>query len=169
MALRSFPATLLHSPYETVLFEQYTPIGEEPFMFALSLTTRLLAATASVTALALPGALAADSHTQTTVHLQAGASMTDTKEAACGCAGCFTAPVALSCLAEVFDEIDAMDRLEGFVSLHGPAFYRLPVNDETVTRERVEVAVPEELPLVGQTIVPWHGGQTIGWKFVGLA
>jgi dihydroorotase len=55
------------------------------------------------------------------------------KEAACGCAGCFTATNTLSVLAEVFEQEGALDRLEGFVSLHGPAFYRLPVNEDTIT------------------------------------
>ncbi|MEL7519889.1 MAG: dihydroorotase [Pseudomonadota bacterium] len=91
------------------------------------------------------------------------------KESDCGCAGIFGAPYALESYATVFDEEGALDRFEAFASLNGPAFYKLPVNDETVMLERVEIAVPEELPLVGQTIVPWHGGQTIGWKFVGLA
>ena len=53
----------------------------------------------------------------------------DTKEAACGCAGCFSAPVALACLAQVFEEEGALDRLEGFASLNGPAFYGLPPNE----------------------------------------
>ncbi|MEL5878003.1 dihydroorotase [Cereibacter sphaeroides] len=55
------------------------------------------------------------------------------KESGCGCAGCFTAPNTLSILAHVFEEEGALDRLEGFVSLHGPAFYRLPPNDERIT------------------------------------
>jgi len=89
------------------------------------------------------------------------------KESACGCAGIFGAPYALESYLTVFDEEDALDRFEGFASLHGPAFYGLPVNTDTVTLERVEVTVPQELPLAGSTIVPWHGGQTIGWRFVG--
>lgn len=55
------------------------------------------------------------------------------KEAACGCAGIFTAPNALSCLAHVFEEEGALDRLEGFTSVHGPLFYGLPVNEERIT------------------------------------
>ena len=58
---------------------------------------------------------------------------TDTKENACGCAGCFTAPIALSCLAELFEEEGALDQLEAFTSRNGPEFYRLPVNDDTIT------------------------------------
>ena len=63
-----------------------------------------------------------------------------TKEAACGCAGCFTAPLALAAYAQVFDEEGALDRLEGFASLNGPAFYRLPPNEARVTLERLAEA-----------------------------
>jgi len=56
-----------------------------------------------------------------------------TKEAACGCAGIFTAPNALSCLAHIFEEEGALERLEGFTGLHGPLFYGLPVNEERIT------------------------------------
>ena len=53
------------------------------------------------------------------------------KESDCGCAGVFCAPVAMACVAQVFDEEDALDRLEGFASRNGPEFYGLPVNDGT--------------------------------------
>jgi len=89
------------------------------------------------------------------------------KESSCGCAGIFGAPVALESYLTVFDEEDAISQFEGFASLHGPAFYGLPVNETEVTLERVPVEIPEELALAGSTIVPWHGGQTIGWKFLG--
>ena len=58
------------------------------------------------------------------------------KEHACGCAGCFTATNTLSLLAHVFDDEGALDRLEGFTSLHGPAFYRLAVNTATLRLEK---------------------------------
>lgn len=51
----------------------------------------------------------------------------------CGCAGCFTATNTMSILAEVFEQEDALDRLEGFASMNGPAFYGLPVNEDTIT------------------------------------
>ncbi len=89
------------------------------------------------------------------------------KESACGCAGIFGAPFALESYITVFDQENALDRFEGFASLHGPAFYKLPVNVDSVTLERAEVAVPPVLHLTGEEIVPWHGGQTIGWKFLG--
>ena len=88
------------------------------------------------------------------------------KETACGCAGIFGAPFALESYLMVFDEEGALGNFEGFASLHGPAFYRLPVNAETVTLERAEVAVPACLHVTGEEIVPWHGGKTLGWKFL---
>ncbi|QYX55277.1 dihydroorotase [Roseovarius sp. SCSIO 43702] len=64
----------------------------------------------------------------------------------CGCAGCFTAPNTLSILAEVFEQEDALDRLEGFTSLHGPAFYGLPPNEGTLTLTRGEpVTYPDRI------------------------
>ncbi|MDN5928032.1 MAG: dihydroorotase [Hyphomicrobiales bacterium] len=58
------------------------------------------------------------------------------KECACGCAGIFSAPNTLSCLAHVFEEENALDRLEAFTSLNGPAFYRLPPNETRITLKR---------------------------------
>lgn len=89
------------------------------------------------------------------------------KESACGCAGIFGAPYALESYLTVFDEEQAIDRFEGFASLYGPAFYRLPVNAESVTLERVAVAVPSVLQVAGEAIVPFHGGATLRWRFAG--
>ncbi len=89
------------------------------------------------------------------------------KEAACGCAGIFNAPYALESYLAVFEAEGALDLFEGFASLHGPAFYGLPVNKETVTLERASVTVPDTLELVGEEIVPFHAGQTLGWRIAG--
>ena len=86
------------------------------------------------------------------------------KETSCGCAGIFNAPFALESYLTVFDEEDALDHFEGFASLNGPAFYGLPVNEDTITVERSETVVPASLPLAGEKIVPWHAGQTLGWR-----
>ena len=67
----------------------------------------------------------------------------DAKHTACGCAGCFTAPNAMACLAEVFDRENALDRLEGFASLHGPNWYGLPPNEATLTLEKSDDPVPQ--------------------------
>ncbi|MBN8502425.1 MAG: dihydroorotase [Sphingomonadales bacterium] len=88
------------------------------------------------------------------------------KEAACGCAGIFNAPYALESYAAVFEEEGALDRFEAFASLNGPAFYGLPVNKTTVTLEKGETIVPETIDANGTPIVPFHAGQTLGWRFV---
>jgi dihydroorotase len=85
------------------------------------------------------------------------------KESACGCAGIFNAPFALESYACVFDEDGALDRFEPFASEHGPRFYGLPLNDGTVTLERSEVEVPDEIG----GLVPFHAGETLRWKFLG--
>ena len=90
-----------------------------------------------------------------------------TKESACGCAGIFNAPFALESYAAVFDEEGALDRLEGFASENGPRFYGLPVNEETVTLERVPHIVPDRLTHGGDTLIPFHAGEELGWRVVG--
>ncbi|WLQ14867.1 dihydroorotase [Hahella aquimaris] len=86
------------------------------------------------------------------------------KEAACGCAGCFTAPSALELYAEAFDELGALDKLEGFASLHGPKFYGLPVNNGKVRLSKQEWTIPTSMTLGDSTIVPFRAGETIRWK-----
>ena len=66
------------------------------------------------------------------------------KLAPCGCAGIYTAPNTLACLAQVFENEGALDRLDGFVARHGAAFYGVPVNDGTVTL--VRNAAPQPVP-----------------------
>lgn len=88
------------------------------------------------------------------------------KEAACGCAGCYTALHALELYATAFDSIGRIDALEAFASLNGPAFYGLPVNKGTVTLERVSSIIPLELPLGDQTVVPLAAGETLEWRHV---
>lgn len=88
------------------------------------------------------------------------------KESSCGCAGIFNAPYALESYLAVFEAENALDKFEGFASLHGPAFYGLPVNPEQVTLERADIVVPGEfaLPNAGGSIVPFHADETLGWK-----
>jgi len=90
------------------------------------------------------------------------------KESACGCAGAFTAPAAIELYAEAFAETGALDRLEGFASHHGPDFYGLPRNDDTVTLVREEWQLPESLAYAGDSrIVPLRAGETLAWKLQG--
>ena len=84
------------------------------------------------------------------------------KESACGCAGIFNAPFALESYAAAFDADGALDRLEAFASRNGPAFYGLPVNEGSVTLERTPTRVPDRF---GE-VVPFHAGETLGWRLV---
>ncbi|MCL1142345.1 dihydroorotase [Shewanella gaetbuli] len=87
------------------------------------------------------------------------------KESACGCAGCYSAWSALELYAQVFDDLGALDKLEGFASLHGADFYGLPRNTGTVTLVKQEWTVPEEIILPnGNPIVPFFAGQKVNWK-----
>jgi dihydroorotase len=88
------------------------------------------------------------------------------KEAACGCAGIFTAPVALACLAQVFEAEGALDRLEAFASLNGPAFYRLAPNEERITLERVAqpLPVPAEVETGAGPVVVFDPGFPLHWR-----
>ena len=89
------------------------------------------------------------------------------KEAACGCAGIFNAAYALESYVAVFDEEQALDRFEAFASLNGPAFYGLPVNTGSITLERGETPVPAQLDANGTAVVPFHAGETLGWRLAG--
>jgi len=84
------------------------------------------------------------------------------KESACGCAGIFNAPYALESYATVFEEEDALDKLEAFASVNGARFYDLPVNEETVTLEQWAVEVPEEI----DGLVPFQAGETLRWRLL---
>ena len=89
----------------------------------------------------------------------------EAKQSACGCAGLFNAPHALEAYAKVFDEENALERLEGFASEFGPRFYGLPLNEGTVTLTRKETAIPETLDVMDTQIVPFHSGGTLPWTF----
>lgn len=86
------------------------------------------------------------------------------KESACGCAGMYTAPNALGLYAEVFEAEGALDRLEGFASFHGPDFYGLPRNSDSVTLERSAEVVPRSLPFADGVVVPFRAGGEVGWR-----
>ena len=87
-----------------------------------------------------------------------------TKEAFCGCAGCYTALTALELYAEAFDRAGALDRLEAFASFNGPDFYRLPRNAGVVTLEKAPTAVPATLPYGQDELVPLRAGENVNWK-----
>ena len=85
------------------------------------------------------------------------------EQSVCG-AGCYTAPAALELYAEAFEAAGALDRLEGFASVHGARFYGLPRNTGTVTLKRETWALPETLPFGDATIKPLRAGETLNWK-----
>jgi dihydroorotase len=88
-----------------------------------------------------------------------------TKEAACGCAGMYTANNGIELYAEAFDSVGALDKLEGFASRFGPLFYGLPANPDTITLIKEATPVAAELPYVGSdTLVPLRAGETVAWR-----
>ena len=86
------------------------------------------------------------------------------KETACGCAGIFNAPFALEAYAAVFEEQDALDKLEAFASENGPRFYGLPLNEAQVVLEKRACEVPERIAAGGGAVVPWMAGEVLGWS-----
>ena len=89
----------------------------------------------------------------------------EAKENACGCAGCYSAWSALELYAHVFEELGALDKLEGFASHYGADFYGLPRNTGSVTLVREDWTIPAEIILPnGKPIVPFFAGETVHWK-----
>jgi dihydroorotase len=88
----------------------------------------------------------------------------NTKEASCGCAGCYTALHAMELYAAAFESANAIDKLEGFASFFGADFYGLPRNKSTITLEKSSWQVPEELPFSGSAIVPLRAGEILEWR-----
>jgi dihydroorotase len=86
------------------------------------------------------------------------------KETDCGCAGIFNAPSALEVYAQVFDDEGALDMLEVFASLNGPAFYGLPVNEGTVTLKRGERAADTLLTVGDEEVLAFDTGSAVGWR-----
>lgn len=89
----------------------------------------------------------------------------EAKENACGCAGCYSAWSAIELYAHVFEELDALDKLEGFASHYGPDFYGLERNEGTITLVREDWTIPDEITLPNnKPIVPFFAGHTVHWK-----
>jgi len=89
-----------------------------------------------------------------------------TKETACGCAGCYTAPAAIEMYAEIFESLGVLDKLEAFASRNGPAFYRMPLNTTTIRLRREAWQLPADYPLGEHRIIPLKAGETLQWKLV---
>lgn len=87
-----------------------------------------------------------------------------TKENACGCAGCYSAPAAIELYAEAFEAARALEKLEAFASFHGPDFYGLPRNRDTITLRQEEWTMPAEFAFGSDRIVPLKAGEVIRWR-----
>lgn len=86
------------------------------------------------------------------------------KETACGCAGIYSAHAAIELYAEAFEQVGALDRLEGFASLFGADFYRLPRNRERIRLIRDPWPVPSSYPFGRSRLVPLRAGETVAWR-----
>jgi dihydroorotase len=86
------------------------------------------------------------------------------KEAACGCAGIYTAHAGIELYAEAFEAAGALDRLEAFASFHGADFYGLPRNAGTITLVRDEWKVPADQAMGADRLVPMRAGESVAWR-----
>lgn len=90
---------------------------------------------------------------------------TSLKENDCGCAGCFSAHAALELYAEAFEQVNALDKLEGFASFFGADFYRLPRNSGSVTLKKQPWTIPERYgDDTALAITPLKAGSTLNWR-----
>lgn len=88
------------------------------------------------------------------------------KETACGCAGIYSAFCAIELYAEAFDLAGDFTNFEAFMSLNGPAFYQLPVNQGKIALQKTSWTIPETLPFGQQTLIPFKAGKTLQWKLI---
>jgi dihydroorotase len=88
------------------------------------------------------------------------------KESACGCAGVYSAHGAIELYAEIFDQAGALDKLEAFASFHGPDFYRLPRNTDTITLRREPWQMPAQFGQGPDALVPFRAGEQMEWHLV---
>ena len=86
------------------------------------------------------------------------------KEAACGCAGMYSAHAGIELYAEAFEAAGALDKLEAFASFYGADFYGLPRNQDQITLIKESWTVPESIAFAGDVLVPLRAGQTVAWK-----
>ncbi|MCP4501696.1 MAG: dihydroorotase [Deltaproteobacteria bacterium] len=82
------------------------------------------------------------------------------KENACGCAGIYTAPVAMPLLAEAFDAIDRLSSLEHFTSIAGAQFYKLPLNNDRIQLERVDYDVGRTRSFGAEDVINFRDGKS---------
>ncbi len=92
-----------------------------------------------------------------------------TKESSCGCAGCYSGHAVLELYAELFAAEQALDKLEGFASLHGPAFYGLPTNTDRIELIAEPWELPAAIPAPGGELIPLRDDQPLQWTVRSLA
>lgn len=88
------------------------------------------------------------------------------KESACGCAGIFSHHAAIEIYAQIFEQHDALDKLEGFASKFGPDFYGLPYNKEKLILQKQNWTVPEKIAFGNETLIPFLATQSLSWQKV---
>ena len=88
------------------------------------------------------------------------------KEAACGCAGCFSAFAALEMYAEIFEQLNSLDKLEAFASFHGPDFYGLPRNQKQITLRKESWTVPSSYSIGTEQVIPLFADNQLSWSIV---
>jgi dihydroorotase len=88
----------------------------------------------------------------------------DLKENACGCAGCYSALHAVELYATAFEKEHALDKLEGFMSIHGSKFYNLPINKSKVKLNKQTWQIPDILNFGSSQLVPLAAGDSLNWK-----
>lgn len=88
------------------------------------------------------------------------------KESACGCAGIYSAHAAIELYAEVFEQANALDKLEDFASFYGADFYGLPRNTDIIILQKEDWTVPDNMTFGKEKLIPLRAGETVGWKLV---
>ncbi len=88
------------------------------------------------------------------------------KESACGCAGMYSAHAALEFYAQVFEEAGALERLEAFASFHGPDFYGLPRNSDSITLVREAWQLPRAISFGKEELIPLGAGEVLSWRLL---
>jgi len=88
------------------------------------------------------------------------------KEAACGCAGMYSAHAGIELYVEIFEVANALDKLEAFASFYGADFYGLPRNADQITLVKDAWTVPAEIAFADEVLVPLRAGQTVAWKML---
>lgn len=86
------------------------------------------------------------------------------KESACGCAGIYSAPYALSMYTQIFDELDKLSKLDDFMGRFGAEFYQLPRSNQSITLIKKPQTIPLALPFGRETVVPIAAGSVLQWS-----